>query len=96
MLLNMITPESEDLTILYEGLELRRYEVRRRSHMARRTLRELALIERFGCAVVAINRAGDALLSLSGETEVLPGDVLILLGPPGSMDRFSRVFGDGG
>ncbi|MCX8207315.1 MAG: NAD-binding protein [Methanothrix sp.] len=96
MLLNMVTPESEDLTILYEGLELRRYEVRRRSPMAQRTLRELALIERFGCAVVAIDRAGDAILSLSGETEILPGDVLILIGPPGSVDRFTRDFGDGG
>lgn len=96
MLLSIVTPESEDLTILYEGLELRRYVVRRRSPMARRTLRELALIERFGCAIVAIDRAGEAIVSLSGETEVLPGDVLILLGPPGSMDRFSRVFGDGG
>lgn len=96
MLLSIVAPESEDLTILYEGLELRRYEVRRRSPMARRTLREMALIERFGCAVVAIDRAGDAILSLSGDTEILPGDVLILLGPPGSMDRFSRVFGDGG
>ncbi|MEM2097175.1 MAG: NAD-binding protein [Methanothrix sp.] len=95
MLLNIVTPESEDLTILYEGLELRRYSVRRRSPMAHRALRELALIERFGCSVVAIDRAGDAVLSLSGDTEILPGDVLILLGPPGSMDRFSRVFGSG-
>lgn len=96
MLLTMVTPASEDLTILHEGLELRRYEVRRRSAMAHRTLREVALIERFGCTVVAIDRAGDPVLSISGETEILPGDVLVLLGPPGSMDRFSRTFGDGG
>jgi voltage-gated potassium channel len=96
MLLSIVTPGSEDLTILYEGLELRRYVVRRRSAMAHRTLRELALIERFGCTVVAIDRAGDAVLSLSGETGILPGDVLVLLGPPGSMDRFARAFGDGG
>ena len=96
MLFTMVIPASEDLTILYEGLELRRYEVRRRSAMAHRTLKDLALIERFGCTAVAIDRTGDAILALSGETEILPGDVLALLGPPGSMDRFSRVFGDGG
>lgn len=96
MLLSIVSPESEDLTILYEGLELRKYMVRRRSPMAHRTLGELALIERFRCTVVAIDRVGDAILSLSGGTEILPGDMLILLGPPGSMDRFSRVFGDGG
>ncbi len=94
MLLDIVSPGREELTILYEGLEIKRHEVRRRSSLANKRLRDLSIVERFGCTIVAIDRGGDALIDISGDTMILPGDLLFLLGPPGSVESFVKVFGE--
>ena len=92
MLFKMVQKEGEEMSILYEGLELNRYRVREDSPLRGKTLKELDLHRRFGCTMVAIDRAGEPICCLDSQTRVDAGDTLAIIGTPTSMDSFGQAF----
>jgi voltage-gated potassium channel len=88
MLAKIIQKEEEELATLYEDLELKLFTVSERSGMANRTLLEMDLTGRFGCALAAVARGGEitALLDPSFSLEI--GDVLALIGKPEGIGAF--------
>ena len=51
-------------------------------------LAQLRLPNRFGVQVIAIDRGGQLTVSPGGDTDVLPGDRLVLVGPNPAIQRF--------
>lgn len=91
MLFKMVRDEGEGLTILFEGLELKRHEVPKRSAIAGRSIREAEIRRRCGCTVVAIERSGVINYKVTPDTLIRTGDVLAVLGSPSEIDLFSRL-----
>jgi Trk K+ transport system NAD-binding subunit len=95
MLAKIIQNEEEELALLYEDLELKLFTVSARSGMARRTLREMDLPGRFGCALAAVARGGQVAAKLDPSFSIEVGDVLALVGEPEGirafMAKYSRI-----
>jgi di/tricarboxylate transporter len=56
--------------------------------LAGTTLKEIGFRSRYGGAVLAIHRAGERVPGKLGEVRLRPGDVLLMLGPPGFRRRW--------
>ncbi|MDD4652557.1 MAG: NAD-binding protein, partial [Methanothrix sp.] len=92
MLARIVQGDEEKLDLLYEDLELKIFQVRKRSEMAGRNLAELDLTERFGCRVVAMERMGQATAVPNKESIIECGDILALIGTPKGIESFSRRY----
>lgn len=58
-------------------------------------IRELKLPERFGVAIVAIDRSGKTLINLGPDDEIQAGDRLILLGPSDQLSVAGKAIQNG-
>lgn len=63
-----------------------------RSRLAGRSLGEIDLPNRFGCGVVAIERAGQALGAVDQNTVIEVGDLLALIGSEAGVKSFGLEF----
>lgn len=72
---------------LLEGVLTQTFLLEPASPASGRTIRELALRKRTGVTIVALTRAGKPLPSPAPETQLLPGDVLVLVGSHQQLDR---------
>ncbi len=61
------------------------------AQIQQKTLRDLDLRNRFEVTVLAIERAGDVLLSPGSDSSIQVGDVLVVLGEPENVDRFRKA-----
>jgi voltage-gated potassium channel len=59
-----------------------------------RSLAELELGRRSGALVIAIRDQGRLIANPSGETELAPGQLLIVLGSKPQLTRFQHLLGD--
>jgi len=92
MLAKIIQDEEEELSLLYEDLELELFTVGKKSDMAGRTLAEIDLPVRFGCRPVALERKGQAMAMLESGTLVESGDILALIGSQESIEAFNHAY----
>jgi voltage-gated potassium channel len=92
MLAKIIQDEEEELALLYEDLELELFTVGKKSDMAGRTLAEIDLPGRFGCRPVALERKGQAMAMLEGDTLVESGDILALIGSQESIEALNHAY----
>jgi Trk K+ transport system NAD-binding subunit len=92
MLAKIIQDEEEELALLYEDLELELFTIGKKSDMAGRTLAEIDLPVRFGCRPVALERKGQAMAMLEGDTLVESGDILALIGSQESIEAFNHAY----
>jgi len=96
MLAKIIQKEEEELALLYEDLELKLFTVSERSGMANKTLREIDLEGRFGCALAAVARGAEATAELDSSFSIEIGDILALTGKPDGirafMSRYSKTY----
>jgi voltage-gated potassium channel len=92
MLARIVKKEDEELTMLYEDLELKLFTVSRRSDLANKALGEIGLAKRFGCIAVAIARSGEYIAELNQSTIIKAGDILALLGNPSEIEAFTSRY----
>jgi Trk K+ transport system NAD-binding subunit len=88
MLAKIIQKEEEELAPLYEDLELKIFTVSERSSMANKTLMDIDLEGRFGCAVAAVARGGEVTAELDSGFSLEIGDILALAGKPEGIRAF--------
>lgn len=88
MLARIVKKEDEELTMLYEDLELKLFTVSKKSDLANKALGEIGLANRFGCIAVAIARSGEYMADLNQSTIIKAGDILALLGNPSKIEAF--------
>ncbi len=93
MLTKIAQSREEELTMIYEELELIRLQVRRWSGLDGKTLRKLDLLGRMECIVVAIERDGEGLLVVDRDMVLREGDLLAIIGSPESIEKFGRAYG---
>jgi voltage-gated potassium channel len=95
MLAKIIQKEEEELAPLYEDLELKIFTISEGSDMATKTLMEIDLEGRFGCAVAAVARGGEFIAELDSGFSVEIGDILAIAGKPEGirafMARYSKI-----
>ncbi|VVB68380.1 Calcium-gated potassium channel MthK [uncultured archaeon] len=92
MLAKIIQDEEEALNLLYNDLELKIFNVGKRSHLAGWTLGELNLPGRFGCRVVALERMAETVAVPDSKTLIKGGDTLALIGSPKGIEAFSNAY----
>jgi Trk K+ transport system NAD-binding subunit len=95
MLAKIVQEEEEELALLYEDLELKRFAVEKGSGMAGRSLEQIDLPGRFGCSVAAVDRAGQAITAIGPGFVLEMGDVLAIIGGPRRIEAFSRAYDRG-
>jgi voltage-gated potassium channel len=93
MLAKIIQNEEEELAMLYEDLELKLFTVDERSGMANKTLGELNLAGRYGCALAAVARGEQVTLGLEADLSLEIGDVMALIGKPNDIRAFTARYG---
>ena len=69
------------------GLKLTEIRLPENAIAAGKTIRQLAIRTRFGCAIAEINRAGVLLPSPSPQEMLFSGDRLLLIGEPDAIER---------
>ncbi len=89
MLAKIIQGDEEELDLLYEDLDLKIFQVGKRSGLTGKTLAELDLPHNFGCRVVALERMGQAIAVPDSNTIVQGDDILALIGSPKGTEAFS-------
>ncbi|MDQ1261522.1 MAG: voltage-gated potassium channel [Euryarchaeota archaeon] len=92
MLGKIIEREKEELGMLYEDLELKIFKVGKRSCLAGKSLEEIGLQKRFGCAVAAFERDGQAMAEVDQNTILKRGDSLAVIGTISGIKSFSVEF----
>lgn len=81
-----------NLGLTLPGVEIQSFTIPKESPLTGKTLGELKLRKDNGISVLALHRAGEILVNLSGETAILAGDEMIVLGKIGDMVVFSQAF----
>lgn len=76
-----------------EDVRLAEVLVPRRANAVRRTVRDLALRARFGVSAMAARRHGVTLQEPMGELRLQPGDMLLVQGTAGALERLHRESG---
>ncbi len=92
MLAKIIQEEEEELTLLYEDVELKLFNVGKKSSLKGKSLKDLDLPGRFGCSIAAIEKKGRAIAATDQGILVEEGDVLALIGSQESIKAFSVEF----
>ncbi|MDD1758610.1 MAG: NAD-binding protein, partial [Methanotrichaceae archaeon] len=92
MLAKIIQDEKEELTFLFEDLELKLFHVSKKSRLVGKTIGELALLQRFGCRIVAIELAGQAIADIDQNKVIQEGNILALIGSPEGIDDFTQTY----
>jgi len=64
----VISEHEEDVVMLYEGIEIERYQVKEGSPFAGKTLEELDLRSNVGCTVIGIEKDGRTVTDIHGNT----------------------------
>jgi CPA2 family monovalent cation:H+ antiporter-2 len=62
------------------------------SPLVGKSLGEMELRSKHGVTLLAIKRAGEVLVNPSGDTQVLAGDILVLMGAPASLAGVADLF----
>jgi TrkA domain protein len=78
-------------TMLTEGTLLEWYGIEGDSPLVGETLRSADVAQRTGVTVVAIQREEEVLSSSLAETEIKPGDTLVVVGDRASCDQFEDL-----
>jgi voltage-gated potassium channel len=92
MLAKIIQEEEEELTLLYEDLELKLFKVGKKTSLNGKSLKDIDLPGRFGCSVAAMEKKGQAIAAIDQGIIVEEGDILALIGSQESIKTFSVEF----
>lgn len=73
--------------------QLKVLKIRAEGRLAGHDAEELAIRERTGCSVVAVERGDELLLELGADFRFEPQDAVYVCGPVDAVRRFAEEFG---
>lgn len=85
-----ITEHREDVVMLYEGIAIEKYHVRKGSPFAGKTLEELDLRSKVGCTVIGMEKDGRTIIDLHGKTIVEEDSILAIAGSGEQIMKFEE------
>ena len=87
---HVISDHEEDVVMLYEGIEIEKYYVRKGSPFAGKTLEELDLISKVGCTVIGIEKEGRTVIEIRGKTTIEEDSILAIIGSKEHIGKFEE------
>ncbi len=85
-----ISKQKEDVVMLYEGIAIEKYHVKKGSSFAGKTLEELDLRSKVGCTVIAIEKDEKTIIDLHGSTVIEADSVLAIVGDREQIRKFEE------
>ncbi|MEA1870219.1 MAG: TrkA family potassium uptake protein [Euryarchaeota archaeon] len=85
-----ISEHDEDVVMLYEGIEIEKYHVRKGSQFAGKTLEELDLRSNVGCTVIGIEKEGRTVTEIHGKTNIEEDSILAIIGSKEQIRKFEE------
>jgi len=85
-----ISEYTENVVMLYEGIEIEKYHVREGSPFAGKTLEELDLRSNVGCTVIGIEKEGRAVTDIHGKTTIEEDSILAIIGSREQIRKFEE------
>ncbi|HIE31388.1 MAG TPA: TrkA family potassium uptake protein [Methanosarcinales archaeon] len=85
-----ISEQKEDVVMLYEGIAIEKYHVKKGSPFAEKTLEELDLRSKVGCTVIAIEKDGKTIIDLHGNTVIGADSILAIVGSREQIRKFEE------
>lgn len=86
----VISEHEEDVVMLYEGIEIEKYHVRKGSPFAGKTLEELDLRSNVGCTVIGIEKEGRTVTDIHGNTTIEEDSILAIVGSKEQIRKFEE------
>lgn len=86
----VISEHEEDVVMLYEGIEIEKYHVRKGSPFAGKTLEELDLRSNVGCTVIGIEKEGMTVTDIHGKTTIEEDSILAIVGSKEQIRKFEE------
>ncbi len=86
----VISEHEEDVVMLYEGIEIEKYHVRKGSPFAGKTLEELDLRSNVGCTVIGIEKEGRTVTDIHGKTIIEEDSILAIVGSKEQIRKFEE------
>jgi len=86
----VISEHKEDVVMLYEGIEIEKYHVRKGSTFAGKTLEELDLRSKVGCTVIGIEKEGRTVTDMHGKTTIEEDSILAIIGNKEQIRKFEE------
>ncbi len=83
----------EDLATELPEFIIRTFELSEMSPIAQKTLAEIQLRKQFGITVLQIKRGGNRLSEVEANTQLLPGDLISVMGHQGRLEEAKALFG---
>ncbi len=75
-----ISEHEEEVVMLYEGIEIEKYHVRKGSPFAGKTFEGLDLRSNVGCTVIGIEKDGRTVTDMHGKTTIEEDSILAIIG----------------
>ncbi len=85
-----ISKQKEDVVMLYEGIAIEKYHVKKGSPFAGKTLEELDLRSKVGCTVIAIEKDEKTIIDLRGNTVIEADSILAIVGDRDQIRKFEE------
>ena len=85
-----ISEQKEDVVMLYEGIAIEKYHVKKGSSFAGKTLEELDLRSKVGCTVIAIEKDEKTVIDLHGNTVIEADSILAIVGGREQIRKFEE------
>ena len=85
-----ISKQKEDVVMLYEGIAIEKYHVKKGSSFAGKTLEELDLRSKVGCTVIAIEKDEKTIIDLHGSTVIEADSILAIVGDRDQIRKFEE------
>jgi len=85
-----ISEQKEDVVMLYEGIAIEKYHVKKGSSFAGKTLEELDLRSKVGCTVIAIEKDEKTIIDLHGNTVIEADSILAIVGSREQIRKFEE------
>ena len=85
-----ISKQKEDVVMLYEGIAIEKYHVKKGSPFAGKTLEELDLRSKVGCTVIAIEKDEKTIIDLHGSTVIEADSILAIVGDREQIRKFEE------
>jgi len=85
-----ISKQKEDVVMLYEGIAIEKYHVKKGSPFAGKTLEELDLRSKVGCTVIAIEKDEKTIIDLHGSTVIEADSILAIVGDRDQIRKFEE------
>lgn len=84
--------ELKEELVLYEGIEIEKYQIPKKSALAMKSPKELDLIHQMGCRIIGIQSGEEVIIKDFESRKLLPGDIIAVAGTRKNISIFKQRY----